>query len=174
MLLYATIPYSTLRYATLRYSTLLYATLRYSTLLYATLRYATLLYSTLLYDYDGTVVGWEYDWSFQNTLLFSMTIMSTVGYGHISPSTFEGRMFTLPYACHSTLIYATLRYSMLLYATLLYATLRYSTLLYATLRYSTLLYATLLYTTLRYSMIMMGQLSVGNMTGHSRTPCYSQ
>jgi hypothetical protein len=49
-------------------------------------------------NYDGTVDGWEYDWSFQNTLLFTITIMSTVGYGHISPSTFEGRMFTLPYA----------------------------------------------------------------------------
>lgn len=50
------------------------------------------------HKYDGTVDGWEYDWSLQNSLLFTITIMSTIGYGHIFPKTLSGKMFCMIYA----------------------------------------------------------------------------
>lgn len=48
--------------------------------------------------YDGAIDGWDYDWTYAKSLLFTITIMTTVGYGHISPKTFEGRLFTIPYS----------------------------------------------------------------------------
>jgi hypothetical protein len=50
------------------------------------------------HKYDGTINGWDYDWTFENSLLFTITIMSTIGYGHIAPKTFGGKMFVLVYA----------------------------------------------------------------------------
>ena len=44
------------------------------------------------YKYDGNVEGWIYDWTFTKALLFTVTIMTTVGYGHISPSTDAGKV----------------------------------------------------------------------------------
>jgi len=41
---------------------------------------------------------WEYEWTFYNTLLFCISIITTIGYGNISPVTFTGQMFTILYA----------------------------------------------------------------------------
>ena len=49
-------------------------------------------------SYDGEVETWDYDWTFPNALLFTVTIMSTVGYGHISPKSDSGQLFTIIYS----------------------------------------------------------------------------
>ena len=49
-------------------------------------------------NYDGEVETWDYDWTFPNALLFTVTIMSTVGYGHISPKSDSGQLFTIIYS----------------------------------------------------------------------------
>ena len=50
------------------------------------------------HGYDGEVDTWDYDWTFPNALLFTVTIMTTVGYGHISPKSDNGQLFTIIYA----------------------------------------------------------------------------
>uniref|UniRef100_A0A914VT55 Potassium channel domain-containing protein n=1 Tax=Plectus sambesii TaxID=2011161 RepID=A0A914VT55_9BILA len=37
-------------------------------------------------------------WSFSSSLLFAFTILTTIGYGNVVPSTFAGRLFTIFYA----------------------------------------------------------------------------
>ncbi|CAG7786626.1 unnamed protein product [Allacma fusca] len=37
-------------------------------------------------------------WSYLNSVFYSMTVMTTIGYGHISPVTFLGKLFTIIYA----------------------------------------------------------------------------
>jgi len=54
------------------------------------------------FNYDGTVDEWNYDWVFPKALLFTITIMTTIGYGHIAPITFAGQMFTIIYAMIGT------------------------------------------------------------------------
>uniref|UniRef100_A0A0M3IIS6 Ion_trans_2 domain-containing protein n=1 Tax=Ascaris lumbricoides TaxID=6252 RepID=A0A0M3IIS6_ASCLU len=39
----------------------------------------------------------EEKWSFANALIFTYTVITTVGYGHIAPITFEGRLFCIIY-----------------------------------------------------------------------------
>ncbi|XP_040569993.1 TWiK family of potassium channels protein 7-like [Lepeophtheirus salmonis] len=48
--------------------------------------------------YDGEVNGWEKDWTFSKSLLFTISIMTSIGYGHIAPKTFYGQILTLPYS----------------------------------------------------------------------------
>ncbi|XP_050720145.1 TWiK family of potassium channels protein 7-like [Eriocheir sinensis] len=50
------------------------------------------------YHYDGTVNGWVDAWTFPKSLLLTMTIMSTIGYGHIYPVTDEGKVFCILYS----------------------------------------------------------------------------
>jgi hypothetical protein len=40
----------------------------------------------------------DYAWTFPNTMLFTITSKTTVGYGHISPKTFEGQIFCIFYS----------------------------------------------------------------------------
>ena len=40
--------------------------------------------------YDGDIDTWSYDWTPPNAVLFTVTIMTTVGYGHISPKSDNG------------------------------------------------------------------------------------
>ena len=49
-------------------------------------------------DFFVQVEGWDYDWSFTSALLFTVTIMTTVGYGHISPQTDGAKIFTIFYS----------------------------------------------------------------------------
>lgn len=49
------------------------------------------------YGYDMTE-DWDYAWTFPKALLFTITIMTTIGYGHIAPKTFAGKMFCMLYA----------------------------------------------------------------------------
>lgn len=49
-------------------------------------------------NYDGTVDGWYWAWNFPNTLLFTLSIMTTIGYGQIAPKSFFGQMFVIIYA----------------------------------------------------------------------------
>ena len=41
-------------------------------------------------NYDGEIDTWDMAWTFPNALLFTVTIMTTVGYGHISPKSSSG------------------------------------------------------------------------------------
>lgn len=38
------------------------------------------------------------NWNFFNSFFFAITVITTVGYGHLSPSTISGRIFCLAYA----------------------------------------------------------------------------
>ncbi len=50
------------------------------------------------YNYDGNVEGWETSWTTPKALLFCITIMATIGYGHIYPVTLMGQLFTIIYS----------------------------------------------------------------------------
>uniref|UniRef100_A0A0P4WJ59 Potassium channel domain-containing protein n=1 Tax=Scylla olivacea TaxID=85551 RepID=A0A0P4WJ59_SCYOL len=57
-----------------------------------------ILISVSNYKYDGTEEGWVDSWTVPKSLLLTMTIMSTIGYGHIYPVTDEGKIFCIFYA----------------------------------------------------------------------------
>ncbi|XP_063610615.1 TWiK family of potassium channels protein 7-like [Penaeus indicus] len=47
--------------------------------------------------YDGNVNKWDWDWTLSKSLLFTVTSIAAIGYGHIAPKTFQGRVFTIFY-----------------------------------------------------------------------------
>ena len=42
--------------------------------------------------YDGTIDGWDQQWSTPNAILFTVSIMTIVGYGNISPKTVNAQV----------------------------------------------------------------------------------
>ena len=61
--------------------------------------------ATKEFNYDGAVEGWEYDWEFPKALLFTITIMALIGYGHIAPKTLTGKMFTIIYSLFAIAVF---------------------------------------------------------------------
>jgi len=53
---------------------------------------------TAIDDGYDTTDDWTRDFAFDSTVLFTITIMSTVGYGHISPGTTNGKIFCIFYS----------------------------------------------------------------------------
>ncbi|XP_035687915.1 potassium channel subfamily K member 2-like [Branchiostoma floridae] len=47
---------------------------------------------------DNSTASDTSNWDFGNSIFFSSTVITTIGYGHISPSTYGGQAFLVPYA----------------------------------------------------------------------------
>lgn len=62
---------------------------------------AFLISSVQNYGYDGTVYNWMQRWTVPNALLFTITIMTTIGYGNIFPVTEYGKLFCIFYSITS-------------------------------------------------------------------------
>ncbi|XP_060067915.1 TWiK family of potassium channels protein 18-like [Ylistrum balloti] len=61
--------------------------------------FQTLIYkATKEEGWDGKDGEGEVQWSFAGALLYSITVITTIGYGHIAPKTAHGRMVTVVYA----------------------------------------------------------------------------
>ncbi|XP_076053851.1 TWiK family of potassium channels protein 7-like [Oratosquilla oratoria] len=72
----------------------------YRDLMYDTIKDLESFIITMVNDfsYDGTEYNWVWSWTFSNSLLLTMTIMTTIGYGHIYPVTTWGQIFCIIYA----------------------------------------------------------------------------
>merc|ERR1712100_943206 len=51
--------------------------------------------------YEGSIKEDAYDWNLPSAVFFSMTIISTIGYGTFTPQTAGGRVFTMVFAIAS-------------------------------------------------------------------------
>ncbi|XP_064612970.1 two pore potassium channel protein sup-9-like [Liolophura sinensis] len=61
--------------------------------------FQTEIYSAVREDgWDGTESGDDIQWTFTGALLYSVTTITTIGYGHITPKTAWGRAATIFYA----------------------------------------------------------------------------
>ncbi|XP_045128906.1 TWiK family of potassium channels protein 7-like isoform X1 [Portunus trituberculatus] len=49
-------------------------------------------------NYDGDENSWDTAWTFPKSLLFTVTTMGSIGYGHIAPKTTAGRQITILYS----------------------------------------------------------------------------
>ncbi|XP_062582724.1 TWiK family of potassium channels protein 7-like [Saccostrea cucullata] len=54
--------------------------------------------ATKLRGWDGQGEDADAQWSFANSLLYSITVITTIGYGHIAPKTDMGKFITIVYA----------------------------------------------------------------------------
>jgi hypothetical protein len=57
------------------------------------------------YRYSGRECGEDSKWTFFSSLLFTITLMSTVGFGHVAPQTWEGRVVCVCFATIGIPIY---------------------------------------------------------------------
>ncbi len=64
--------------------------------------------ATVNYNYDGQVEGWDYDWTVPNALLFTISIMTVVGYGHIAPATLDGMLFCIIYSILAIMVFVAM------------------------------------------------------------------
>ena len=48
-------------------------------------------------SYDGTIDGWDQQWSLPNAILFTVSIMTIVGYGNIAPKTVNAQVKGINY-----------------------------------------------------------------------------
>ncbi|WAR26088.1 TWK18-like protein [Mya arenaria] len=48
-------------------------------------------------DWNGQFEGDDFQWSFAEALLYSVTVITTIGYGNITPKTIGGRLVTILY-----------------------------------------------------------------------------
>lgn len=49
------------------------------------------------YGYTGNASDWQTKWSLSNSVLLTLTTLTTIGYGHISPSTQKGKIAMIIY-----------------------------------------------------------------------------
>ncbi|XP_053211415.1 uncharacterized protein LOC128395049 isoform X2 [Panonychus citri] len=64
------------------------------------IKFQNLLYQAFREGYDGreTFNPQTDQWSFSGAFLYSLTVITTIGYGNIGPRTMEGKMLTIAYA----------------------------------------------------------------------------
>ncbi|XP_023329035.1 TWiK family of potassium channels protein 7 [Eurytemora carolleeae] len=57
-----------------------------------------ILFLTSEYGYEGPGTEWHDNWSVTNSMLFTLTTLTLIGYGHICPKTFMGKLMLILYS----------------------------------------------------------------------------